>query len=106
MATTLISTTLSTTTLSTHLVTFGAALTPFTTKAFKGSAPMAPGYRIGNETYGRKSMVYIQAPDLATRHRLEKFLVSKGAKVDRSYSPSGSTTEVQVSYFKGWHWNE
>lgn len=98
---------LSTGTLSTHLVTFGAATTTFGTKEVKtGKTPMAQGYRLGDETYGRKSMLYISCPDKATRRRLERHLEAKGAKVNRDYWPASSTVEVQVTYFKGWHHDE
>ncbi len=99
---------MSTSTLSVHLVTFKAATAPFSSRALtgKGKPPMAEGFGISDETYGRNSFLYISTPDVATRLRLESFLESKGAKVDRSYSPGSCTTEVAVSYFKGWHHDE
>lgn len=94
-------------TLSQHLVTFGAAHSPFTTKSVvEGKAQMAPRYNLSNETYGRRSMLYIGTPDMATRRKLEDFLTSKGALVNRTYWPSSCTVEVQVSYFKGTGWDE
>ena len=102
---------MSTSTLSTHLVTFGAATKTFTSRALgsyesKRKAPMAAGYALGNETFGRMSNLYLHCPDMATRRRLEAFLVSKGAKVNRNYAPTCATVEVTVSYFKGVGWDE
>ena len=89
---------LTVTALSNHLVTFGAAKSSFTTRDLtkQVKVPMAEGFGLGDETYGRKSMVYVYCPDETIRRRLGRFLLSKGAKVDYI----GSTTvEVQVSYF-------
>jgi len=98
----------SVTKLSKALKEFGAAVQDFTARALKGStkALMAEGYGIGNETYGRDSMVYVYTPDNATRKRLERFLAARGFKVCRDYWPGSGVAEVQVSYFKGHHWNE
>ena len=62
--------------------------------------------KISNETYGNKSMVYIATNDVGQRRRLEDYLSHKGFKVHEAYHPSGCRLEVQVSYFKGYHWNE
>lgn len=99
---------MSTSTLSVHLVTFKAATAPFSSRALTGTdkVPMAAGFGIADETYGRNSFLYISTPDVSTRLRLESFLASKGAQVDRDYSPGSCTTEVRVSYFKGWHHDE
>ena len=58
---------------------------------------------MGNETYGRKSMVYIQWATMAERKEMERALTNEGFKVNH-YSPAATCTEVQVSYFKGYHW--
>lgn len=66
----------------------------------------SPG--ISNETYGRDSRIYINAPRAvkATRKLLENTLENHGFKVHRSYWPGSDIVEVSVSYFKGWHWDE
>jgi hypothetical protein len=61
---------------------------------------------ISNETYGRKSMIYIHTGDTDIRKKLESWLDADGFKVNRNYSKGNPVTEVQVSYFKGWHWAE
>lgn len=61
---------------------------------------------ISYEAYGRKVCAYISVNDMATRERLEKFLIGQGLRVDRQYSPVRPTVEVQISYFKAWHWDE
>ena len=59
---------------------------------------------VANETFGRQSMLF---PDGRGRRReLEDFLEREGFRVFRTYHPAGSRLEVQVSYFKGWHWDE
>ena len=93
---------------SEHLMAFGAATATFGTSEVKAmiKVPMAKGYSMFNETYGKQSMLYVSAPDMVTRRRLEQFLKSKGAVVNRGYSPGSPTLEVQVRYFKGYHWDE
>ena len=59
---------------------------------------------IDDETYGKNSMIYIHVlPD--TRKDVENTLEKMGHKVCKSYEPS-QIVEVQVDYFKGWHWDE
>ena len=60
--------------------------------------------KISDETYGKKSMIYINAGEV--RRELEAYLKGKGFKVFPEYAPQGGRLEVQVSYFKGWHWDE
>jgi hypothetical protein len=62
--------------------------------------------QLRNETYGRKSMIYLDAPTPSDRQGWERALEREGFKVHRSYWPGSATLEVQVSYFKGWHWDE
>lgn len=62
--------------------------------------------RIGDETYGRQSFIYIGSDNVASRKALEDHLTNEGFKVSRKYWPGSSVSEVQVSYFKGRHWNE
>jgi hypothetical protein len=61
---------------------------------------------ISNETYGRKSCIYIDTKDAAERKNLEGFLSTHGFLVNRNYWPGSGTLEVQVSYFKGNQWDE
>jgi hypothetical protein len=61
---------------------------------------------ISNETYGRDSRIYIRCETFADRKSLENKLERLGYKIDPNYSPSDNRLEVQVSYFKGWHWDE
>ena len=103
----------SVTKLSKSLVEYGAATATFGAKRLadwnKGNAeppPLAKGFSLSDETYGRKSFVYIQTPDKPGRKRLERFLAGKGFKINTDYWPKSSTAEVQVSYFKGWHHDE
>jgi hypothetical protein len=61
---------------------------------------------ISNETYGRKSCIYINCGTPEERKNIDGFLAARGYKVNRNYNPGGPRTEVQVSYFKGENWNE
>ena len=102
----------STTKLSEMLVDFGAATETFSARTFKKGYRQVPmnrdkGFGISEETYGSRSFLYIGCPDQTTRWKLEDYLMSRGVtSVHRSYSPRSSTMEIQVTYFKGWHWNE
>ena len=75
----------------------------FGTNEFAEKGLKAKG--ISNETYGRKSCIYINCGEAAVRNQVESFLSLRGYKVNRNYNPGGSRTEVQVSYFKGNQWN-
>jgi hypothetical protein len=66
----------------------------------------APVKGKGDETYGKKSMIYISWPDPKARKEWERRLEDAGFKVHKDYWPGSSTSEIQVSYFKGWHWDE
>lgn len=61
---------------------------------------------ISNETYGRKSCIYINCGTADERKNVDGFLAARRYKVNRNYNPGGPRTEVQVSYFKGEGWNE
>ena len=66
-------------------------------------------YSIDDETYGPQSMIYffnIKKEWKMSRKAFEGMLEDAGFKVDRSYWPGADATEVQVSYFKGYHWDE
>lgn len=59
-----------------------------------------------NEVYGRQVDCYPSFKTYKARLAAEKILMDQGFKVRASYDPGGTTTAVQVSYFKGWHWDE
>ncbi len=98
----------STTKLSGMLVKFGAAMATFTARAVKAeTVPMAKGFSLTNETYGRDSCLYLHCPDNEIRLRLEDALERQGVTtVYRRYAPNGNTIEVGVTFFKGWNWDE
>ena len=58
------------------------------------------------EAYGRKVCAYINAGSPVARERLEELLVTAGQTVNRGYWPGSSVVEMQVTYFKAWHWDE
>ena len=64
---------------------------------------------VGNETYGKQSMIYLW--NVHTRFKidrqvLEAELADQGFKVKPHYCPGTQHIEIQVSYFKGQHWDE
>jgi hypothetical protein len=59
-----------------------------------------------DETYGRRSMIYVRWDSMEARQKGEATLVQQGFKVCPEYDPKSPVSEVQVSYFKGWHWDE
>jgi hypothetical protein len=64
------------------------------------------GEGVSDETYGKKSMLYLRTKDMAHRKAIEDFFEKKNIKAFPRYSPGSPVVEVQVSYFKGWHWDE
>lgn len=76
----------------------------FKTDQYTAKGLKAPG--VSDETYGRKSMIYIASKDNAARKQLEVFLSDKGFTVNRDYHPGSKVAEVQVSYYKGYNWDE
>ena len=76
----------------------------FQNEAYASLGLKAPG--ISNETYGRKSCIYVHCTTPGERMNLEGFLMGRGFKVNRDYDFGGSSSEIQVSYFKGVGWNE
>lgn len=76
----------------------------FATNRFTTEKLNAKG--VSNETYGRKSCVYVNCGDPVVRRQLDIFLSVRGFKVNRNYGLGGSRIEVQVSYFKGTAWDE
>ena len=65
---------------------------------------------IHDETYGPKSMIYLFAIQRrwgVTRDDMARLLRLWGFKPNMRYgSPECDALEVQVSYFKGHHWDE
>ena len=61
---------------------------------------------ISDETFGKQSCIFIHWKNMNARIRGEELLVNMGHKVDRSYWPGKPVTEIQVTYFKGWHYDE
>ena len=61
---------------------------------------------ISDETYGKKSFIYITHKSPAVRREVERQLRERGFNVSDDYAPNSSTSEVRVSYFKGFHWDE
>ena len=61
---------------------------------------------ISNETYGKKSCIYIHCTSVGNKNSLIDTLEAEGFKINSGYAPNSQTIEVQVSYFKGWHWDE
>lgn len=62
--------------------------------------------KVSNETYGRNSCIYLYHGDKGTRRDLERLLEARGHRVDRGYYLGSGTLEVEVTYFKGFHWDE
>ena len=62
--------------------------------------------KIGNETYGKESYIYIYCEKVEDRRPLEKQLEKRGHKVMPYYGPGSAKLEVRVSYFKGDNWDE
>jgi len=73
--------------------------TEFTSKGLKSD-------KISNETYGKKSFIYIYTDSLEERRNLERFLEKNKVNVNRNYDTKGTALEVEVGYFKGFHWDE
>jgi len=66
---------------------------------------------ISNETYGKDSMIYLNAghsnfnPPIE-RRILERELEERGHKIHKKYFPGSQILEVQVTYFRGVHYDE
>lgn len=73
-------------------------------KEFLQEKGVNPGW--SNETYGKDSMIYLSWESPSERTEWENRLEDAGFKVHRRYWPGSSTSEIQVSYFKGHHWDE
>ncbi len=84
------------------------------TKLFKDLEEINPEYfkgvnldhpKIGDETYGPESYVYIMCQSSEDRSLVENKLERKGHIVSRDYAKGSPRTQVRVSYFKGRNWN-
>ena len=62
--------------------------------------------KIGDETYGKESYIYIYVQDIESRMSLERMLEKRGHKINRHYGGTSPKLEVRVSYFKGSNWDE
>lgn len=60
---------------------------------------------LANETYGKKSMIYVEWTTVENRAAGEKGLKYLGFVVNPGYAPGSRTSEIQVSYFKGNNWD-
>ena len=76
----------------------------FATNRFTQEKLKAKG--ISNETYGKKSCIYVNCGEPDVRQQVDLYLTARGFKVNRNYDLGGARTEVQVSYFKGERWWE
>lgn len=74
----------------------------------------APYKGWSDETFGRQSMIFLQWPDVETKREWNQRMKDAGFAVDFKYGardlrnqlPESPRSAVQVSYFKGWHWDE
>lgn len=89
------------TTLAAALVQIGFVSKPFTTKDLRKGVK-----GVSDETYGRKSVIYLYTASPEARSVLTGKLSDLGIEADSLYNPGGRTVAVNVSYFKGWHWDE
>lgn len=71
-----------------------------------GKGRYYPNAHVGDETYGHKSMMYIYWGNEDTAKEGEIFLKKNGFNPTSYIKSNPTTSEVQVSYFKGWHWDE
>ncbi len=60
--------------------------------------------KIGNETYGSMSCIYLWLGDEKEARKVKRQLSVRGHKIN-SYGDE-TTIEVHVTYFKGWQWDE
>mgnify|MGYP004405501667 CR=1 FL=1 len=93
----------STTKLGDLLFKHGFVSKPFTANDLRKRAQPK---NVSDETYGDKSFVYVNSGSLPGRAEMERILTRAGFKVIEDYSPASTCSEIQVSYFKGWHWDE
>jgi hypothetical protein len=60
--------------------------------------------KVANETYGKMSCIYLRLGDETIANKVKRQLSRLGHKI-RSYGDE-TVVELQVSFFKGWHWDE
>ena len=64
---------------------------------------------VSNETYGKRSMIYLFNVNTRfniDRSTMERELKAEGFKVNSQYWPGTQHIEIEDSYFKGHHWDE
>ena len=60
-----------------------------------------------DETYGKESFIYINwSNHNRQRDEVEARLELLGYAIDKNYWKDSQVSAIQVSYFKGWHWDE
>lgn len=59
-----------------------------------------------NEVYGRQAMIYVSWKSREDREEGEYQLSARGYRVQKGYWKGSAVSEIQVSYFKGAHWDE
>ena len=62
--------------------------------------------KMSNEVYGKKAMIYVYCSSVGQRVEAEKALEAQGFKTQPDYDIGHPTMAVQVSWFKGYHWDE
>lgn len=60
-------------------------------------------HMIGNETFGRKSCIYVNTNSPEEKMVVQRELIINDFAVNEKYGRGTNRIEVQVSYFKGWH---
>jgi hypothetical protein len=83
------------------MVEVGMISAPFTSRDVRSGNVSRS---VCDETYGSASFLYISCPTPETRVTFMKALKAKGFKCKARQDDR--SVEVQVSYFKGWHWDE
>lgn len=73
---------------------------------YKGNPFQEFNAGIHYEAYGRDVRAYVVFADNKARRDAERKLRAAGWPVNEDYWPGSSTTDVGVSYFKAWHWDE
>ena len=68
---------------------------------------------LSDETFGKKSYIFLHYPTLPERWNVERMLKKEGFEVSDTYcrirgncKEDTPHSQVRVSYFKGWHWDE
>jgi hypothetical protein len=85
---------------------------PFSTASFRGGKDVYfKGTKrlvlwISNETFERDSRLYIHCQDIDARQVVIQTLKDEGVtSINEAYT-HGSSVDVGVQFFHGWHWNE